>query len=211
MASIPQWRAKGDWFDVCKCNIPCPCEFAQAPTFGECDGILAWRIREGSYGNVKLDGLCVVAIGAFKGNLWAGAKAAMALFLDERADGPQREALQMVFGGQAGGWPGQFAQSIAEVRGIEFAPIEFSVADDLATWRVAVPGRLEGVAEALSGPTTLPGQRVQTINPPGSEVGPNAVATWGVSKVDRTDSAGFRWNRSGQSSKHIPFSWSGPD
>jgi hypothetical protein len=23
---------RGDWFDVCSCNIACPCEFAQPPT-----------------------------------------------------------------------------------------------------------------------------------------------------------------------------------
>jgi hypothetical protein len=28
---ILNWRVMGDWFDVCKCSIPCPCEFAQAP------------------------------------------------------------------------------------------------------------------------------------------------------------------------------------
>ena len=72
-------------------------------------------------------------------------------------------------------------------------------------------GGVEAKAEALTGPTTLPGQRVQTLNPPGSEVGPNAVATWGTSKVDRADAYGFKWNRSGQSSKHIPFALSGPD
>jgi hypothetical protein len=38
---IPKWKVSGDWFDVCKWTIPCPCEFAQAPTFGDCDGILA--------------------------------------------------------------------------------------------------------------------------------------------------------------------------
>jgi hypothetical protein len=211
MTSIPQWHAKGDWFDVCKCNIPCPCEFAQPPTFGDCDGILAWHIRDGRYGGVALDGLNVLALGYFQGNLWAGAKATMAIFIDQRADDKQREALQMVFGGQAGGWPGQFAKSIAEVRGIEFAPIEFSVADNLTTWRAAIPGRVEAVAEALTGPTTLPGQLVQTFNPPGSEVGPNAVATWASAKVDRVDASGFKWNRSGQSSKHIGFSWRGPD
>ena len=211
MTNIPQWSAKGDWFDVCKCNIPCPCEFAQAPTFGDCEGILAWHIREGTYGSVALGGLSVVAIGFFQGNLWAGAKATMGIFIDERGDASQREALQMIFGGQAGGWPGQFAQSIAEVRGIEFAPIEFTVAGNLTTWRASIPGRIEAMSEALTGPTTLPGQLVQTFNPPGSEVGPNAVATWATAKVDRVDSFGFKWNRSGQSSKHIPFSWSGPD
>ena len=43
MTNIPQWSANGDWFDVCKCNIACPCEFAQPPTFDECNGILAWH------------------------------------------------------------------------------------------------------------------------------------------------------------------------
>jgi hypothetical protein len=212
MASVPNWQLDGDWFDVCKCNIPCPCEFAQTPTFGDCDGILAWHVRKGAYGDVVLDGLNVIALGYFEGNLWRGAKATMAVFIDERGSAAQREALQMIFSGQAGGWPGQFAQTIAEVRGIDFAPIDFELADDLAEWRASIPGKVEARAEALTGPTTLPDKRVQTLNPPGSEVGPSpdCVATWGTAKVDRADAFGFAWNRTGQSSKHIPFSWRGP-
>ncbi len=210
MAEIPRWYAKGDWFDVCRCNIPCPCTFAQAPTFEECDGVLAWHVREGRYGNVALDGLNVLALGFFTGNIWAGAKASMGIFLDSRANPEQRDALQSIFGGQAGGWPGKFAQTIAEVRGIEFAPIEFEVAGDLAYWRAAIPNRVEARGEVLIGPTTLPGQRVQTHNPPGCETGPNGVATWGKAVVDKADAFGFKWSRSGQSSKHIPFAWTGP-
>ena len=48
MAEVPRWYARGDWFDVCKCNVPCPCTFAQAPSYGDCEGVLAWHIREGS-------------------------------------------------------------------------------------------------------------------------------------------------------------------
>jgi hypothetical protein len=69
---IPNWRATGDWFDVCKCNIPCPCEFAQAPSYGDCDVVLAYHISKGNYGDSQLDGLSVLAIGYFKGNIWAG-------------------------------------------------------------------------------------------------------------------------------------------
>jgi hypothetical protein len=68
-------------------------------------------------------------------------------------------------------------------------------------------------AEALAGPMTPPGKRVQTINPPGSEVGPGtagAVATWGTATADEVDAMGFKWERKGRSSKHIPFDWSGP-
>jgi hypothetical protein len=213
MAEVPRWRISGDWFDVCKCGIPCPCTFAQAPTYGDCEGILAWHIRDGEFGDVRLDGLNVVALGAFEGNIWEGeTKAVMGIFLDERADESQREALQTIFGGHAGGWPGEFASMIGEVRGIEYAPIEFEIADDLAYWRAEVPGKAEARAEALTGPTAPPGARVQLHNAPGAEVGPGqGVATWGKATADRADAFGFKFEWDGRSSKHFPFDWSGPD
>jgi hypothetical protein len=134
----------------------------------------------------------------------------MGLFLDEQADEGQREALQMLFGGQAGGFPADFAEFIGEVRGVEFVPIGFEVADDLTSWRAEIPGRVMASAEALTGPMTPPGQLVQLHNPPGSEVGPGQVATWGTATADRAEAFGFEWEREGKSSKHIPFDWSGP-
>jgi len=111
-SSVPQWHIVGDWFDVCRCNIPCPCEFAQAPTDNYCEGVLAWHIREGHYSDVRLDGLNLIGVGAFEGNLWVGeGKVTMGLFIDERADERQCEALQMVFSGQVGGFPADFAAS----------------------------------------------------------------------------------------------------
>lgn len=211
MANIPKWRLTGDWFDVCKCNVPCPCEFAQTPTYGDCEGVLAWHVREGHYGNVPLKGLNVLGLGGFKGNIWAGGiKVTMGLFIDERANEYQREALQTIFSGTAGGYPAEFAKLIGEMRGIEFAPIQFKVAKGLAHWRAEIPGRVVAEAEALTGPMTPKGKRVQTLNPPGSEVGPGVVATWGVAKADKVSALGFKWDWAGRSSKHIPFNWKGP-
>ena len=73
---------RGGLVDVCKCNMPCPCEFAQLPTFGDCDGILAWHVRKGTYGDIAVDGLNVIALGRFVGNIWAGAKAIMGIFIE---------------------------------------------------------------------------------------------------------------------------------
>jgi hypothetical protein len=212
MADIPQWRLAGDWFDVCRCRVPCGCTFAQAPDDGQCDGILAWHVREGNYGDVALDDLNVVAVASFEGNIWTGeAKPAMGLFFDERADDRQREAMQMVFGGQAGGWPAGFAQLIDENRGIEYAPIEFEIADDLARWSVEVPGKARGSAEGLAGPTNPEGAPVQLHNAPGAEVGPGQVATWATAKKNEVEAFGFKWSWPDRSSKHFPFEWSGPD
>lgn len=211
MNTVPEWHLEGDWFDICSCNIPCPCEFAQPPTDNTCQGVLAWHVRKGNFGDVKLDGFSLVALGAFEGNLWAGeGKARMGLYIDDRADDRQREALQAIFGGQAGGWPAAFAANIGEMRGLEFVPIKFSVADDLARWHAEIPGRVVARAEALSGPTTPPGKRVQTLNPPGSEVGPGQVATWGRSTEVKTEGFGLDWTGDNRSSKHIPFDWTGP-
>lgn len=211
MANIPPWWMRGDWFDVCSCNIACPCEFAQAPTNNRCEGVLAYHVREGAYGDVRLDGLNVIGVAHFEGNIWAGeAKVSMGLFIDERADQRQRQALQLVFSGQAGGFMANFAKLVGEVRGLEFVPITFEVADDLAYWRAEIPGKVTASAEALSGPTTPPGARVQLHNPPGSEVGPGQVATWGKTTDNRVDAYGFRWDWAGKSSKHIPFDWTGP-
>jgi len=212
VADVAHWHLAGDWFDVCNCTIPCPCTFAQAPSEGDCNGILAWHVREGNFGDVRLDDLNVVAVGSFEGNIWAGeAKPVMGFFIDERADDRQREGLETIFGGQAGGWPGDFASLIAENRGVEYAPIKFEIAEDLAYWAVDVPGAATARAEALTGPTTPPGKRVQVHNPPGAEVGPGQIATWGRATVDSVDTFGFTWDWAGRSSKHFPFDWSGPN
>ncbi|HEX6121730.1 MAG TPA: hypothetical protein VFY89_01155, partial [Ktedonobacterales bacterium] len=74
-----------------------------------------------------------------------------------------------------------------------------------------VPDKVEATVEALSGPTSVPGQRTQTINPPGAEMGPGSVATWGVNKEARGQGLGFSFDLAGRSSKHMAFDWSGPD
>jgi hypothetical protein len=209
--NIPNWKVSGDFFDVCKCNVPCPCTYAQAPSYGDCDGVMAYHVRSGQYGEAPLDGLNVLGLAYFKGNIWAGeTKASIGLFFDEKANPQQREALQMIFSGKAGGFMAEFAKLIENVRGIEYAPIRFEVSDDLSRWSAEILGKVVAKAEALSGPMTPPGKRVQTINAPGSETGPGTTTTWGKAITDEVDAMGFKWDWNGKSSKHIPFDWSGP-
>ena len=210
---IPKWSLSGDWFDVCNCNIPCPCTFAQSPSYGNCEGVMAYHIKKGQYGETSLDGLNVLILDSFKGNIWAGeTKADLALFFDERADEDQRNVLDMIFTGKAGGLMGKFSKLFGKIRGLEYAPIKFEVAGDLSYWSAEIPGKVIARGEALTGPMTPPGKRVQTLNPPGSEVGPGTVATWATAVTDEVNVPEFRyeWKRSGRSSKHIAFNWIGP-
>jgi hypothetical protein len=63
MSDIPDWHIVGDWFDNCSCAVACPCTFAQAPDNGFCESVLFWHVREGHYGDVKLDNLSFVRVG----------------------------------------------------------------------------------------------------------------------------------------------------
>lgn len=213
MADVPQWRVAGDWFDLCRCRVPCGCTFAQPPDDDECQGVLAYHVDEGHYGDVRLDGLNVVGIGGYQGNVWTGQvrNAALGYFIDERADDEQFDAIKAIWGGEAGGWPVALAQLVQEWRGWERAPIEFELADDLGNWRVEVPGSVSGGAATLTGPTNPGGALVQVLNSPGAEVGPGQVATYAKVTENEVEAFGFRWSWPERSSKHFPFDWSGPE
>ena len=50
--------------------------------------------------------------------------------------------MQTIFGGKAGGFIAEFAKLVGEIRGIEFTPIKFEVADDLSYWSAEIPGKI---------------------------------------------------------------------
>ncbi|MEX1140975.1 MAG: DUF1326 domain-containing protein [Thermoleophilaceae bacterium] len=209
-----QWQITGDFVDFCKCAVPCPCSWGRPPSEGDCDGIIAWHVREGRYGDVELDGLNVVGLGQFEGNIWDDGVTMRAGFvLDERADDAQRQALQTIFAGEAGGWPEMFVKtSLGEMLGLEVAPIEVEIADDSESWSVNIAGLAQGRSEVLTGPTSLPGKAVRVQNIPGAEAGPNSgPTTYGIAEDAHADGFGMTFDVSGRSSKHMPFEWSSED
>src|SRR5580658_7256775 len=145
MAEGPNWQITGDWFDNCSCAVACPCTFAQAPDNGVCESVLFWHIRRGHYGHINLDDLSFVRVGRWEGDLWAGkAKGTAGIFIDERADERQAEALPRIFGGQAGGFPALVAALFTEgrqVRGVERARISFEIAPDRSHWGTEIAGK----------------------------------------------------------------------
>ncbi|MFJ9432625.1 DUF1326 domain-containing protein [Streptomyces sp. NPDC101490] len=204
------WHIKGEWFDVCSCSLPCPCTFAQEPTHGSCLFTLVWHIEEGHFEDERLDGLTVVALGEFSGNMWeenTQSSMRVMFYIDAKGTPSQRDALEEIFRGNVGGWPGTFGSLIGEVREVRYAPIVFEAAADLEYWRAGVADAVKVGARALTGPTADPARRVQLINAPGAEVGPGQVATWGVVTADQAEGFDFSRKYRGGSSKHFPFDW----
>jgi len=47
----------------------------------------------------------------------------------------------MIFTGKAGGFMAEFAKLLGEVKGMDYAPIKFDIANDLSYWSAEIPGR----------------------------------------------------------------------
>jgi hypothetical protein len=101
------YRLRGTYLESCNCDAPCPCRRIDGrpggrSTHGICDGALSWSIGEGSAGDIELAGLGVVLASRYsddeEGSPWT-----FALFVDERGDAGQREALGRIFSGALGG------------------------------------------------------------------------------------------------------------
>jgi hypothetical protein len=121
-----EWNIKGDYLESCNCKGACPCLYLGAPTEGDCTALVGWHIVAGQYGDVELDDLNVAVALHSPGPMAEGNWKAV-LYLDQRGNERQQEALGAIFGGQAGGHPALLASLIGEVRGVEQIPIRYEI------------------------------------------------------------------------------------
>ncbi len=120
------WNLSGKYFESCNCETACPCVFLSKPTTGECEVLVARHIENGSFEDVSLDGLNVALAVHSPGHM-AEVKWKAAVYLDDKVDDRQRDALTQIFGGHAGGHPAMLASHVGEIVGLASAPMEFTV------------------------------------------------------------------------------------
>jgi hypothetical protein len=204
--AIPNWRLKGDWFDLCSCNIGCPCVFGANPSTGTCEGVLTWIIREGNYGDVPLGGFNAIIISAWTGGVLERNRH-FGFLIDARADPRQRDALERIFTGQVGGHFAAWRDLTVEQMGVKFVPIHVTFSDE--TWKVEVPGMIDGEGGPYRNLMVPDGKVCKISNAPRPEVGPGDI-TVGQAKTNRFDGFGRKWDWSSLSAKHIPFEHIGP-
>src|SRR3954447_20032956 len=102
MSTKVKWSFEADYLQACNCDYAGPCEFSAPPTLGFCEGLGAWRISRGNYGNVGLDGLAMGFAARWPKAIHEG-NGTVCIFVDEKASPEQREALLQIASGQAGG------------------------------------------------------------------------------------------------------------
>jgi hypothetical protein len=208
MSTLPiRWKIAGDYFENCNCDVVCPCLFSSGPvltgkpTYGFCEVAIAFHIDQGSYGDATLDGLNAVLTARTTGVMAEG-DWSVAVYLDERADERQRDALQNIFTGSAGGPLGGLAPLISNVLGIKSVPITYQKQGKRRA--VEIPNLMHMAVHAAPG--LDPEKEIMAAN--AHPFAPEGVAlavgdpgsTW-------TDYA-MRWDNSGKNGHYAAIRWS---
>jgi hypothetical protein len=206
MTTETAWRMHGDVMEACSCNTTCPCNFGSDPTQVPCEAIVGWRIQEGSYGNTRLDGLNVVFYFLIPGNAFQGGWT-LGIYMDQRANQQQVEALGTIFSGQAGGWPAVLSGLFAHQLAPKQVPINFETVN--GEHRITVPGLLEVGSERV--PNPMP--RQPPLDPKVSDLAvPFYTGTVSVrrSRILKLTDPNLSFEYSGRSSLIGQFDYSGP-
>jgi len=206
MPTATAWRMRGDVMEACNCTTTCPCNFGSDPTQVPCEAILGWRIQEGQYGTIRLDGLHVVLYALIPGNFFLGDVTA-GVYLDQRATPEQAQALGTIFSGEAGGWPAAVSAMIAHPLTPKQVPIQFETVNGEV--RITVPGLLEVGTEQV--PNPMPGQ--PPLDPKISDLAVpfyTGAARVRRSRIVKLTEPQLSFEFSGRSSLIGQFEYSGP-
>lgn len=128
MSNYDSWNVIGTYYEVCNCDAVCPCrrhgeKNGGRSTYGICDFALSWHIIEGQADGVDLSNLSVVLAGSYNDDE-AGSPWRVIIYVDERGNTAQQQALADIFLGRSGGGTSEnFASVIGEVYAIRAAKI----------------------------------------------------------------------------------------
>lgn len=199
---MSNWNIKGTYVEACNCETVCPCIFYSPPTDDSCTVMLGWHIDQGEFDGTTLNGLNSALLVHSPGNMKDG-NWKVALYVDDRANEAQNEALMGIFSGQAGGHIANLAPLIAEVLGARSAAISLETAT-AGSFLFTVEGLGSAEASALEGqnggPVTVAGHPLA--------VSPGETATVGRTNKIELDDHGFTLKLTDKAALSAPFSYS---
>ena len=102
MAVRTKWNFEAEYIQSCNCDWGCPCNFNALPTHGNCEALVAYRIKKGKFGDTKLDG-AIFGLSAWWPKAIHEGNGTAALYLDENTTSDQRKAIEAIFSGKQGG------------------------------------------------------------------------------------------------------------
>ncbi len=153
----PSWKVAGDLEEACSCHAACPCWFKSKPTRMTCDGVQAVFISKGKFGRTVLDGLALAQfVQSPEGKSMFesfGNWNFDYVYIDERANEQQREALKQI--------AGHLFPPAAKTREFRFVPISRSLQANEHQIGVGKYGEFSG--HLVSGGD---GKPPKVVNPP---------------------------------------------
>jgi hypothetical protein len=200
------WRIAGDYFENCSCNVLCPCitsSLQEPADYDRCRVPLVCQIREGSFDDVSLDGLCFIVVADTPAVMGEG-NWRVGVYIDERADERQTDALGTILSGEAGGPLSVLAPLIGEQLGVKKVPIQYE--SDGHRRRVVVPGIMEFEVEGITAPESDEVMEItNTIHPMGANL---AIATSTKGVYDDPD-FNLSFDNTGKNGHYREFAWQG--
>jgi hypothetical protein len=191
-----EWRVRADELANCNCDFGCPCQFNALPTHKFCEAAVGYKIHEGNFGDVRLDGLTAALFAHFPGALHQG-NGTMQLVIDQRADARQREALVKILSGQeteemATFWWVIGAMSPDKLEPL-FLPIDVEIDTETRRGHFSIPGLVETRGEPIKNPVTGAEHRARINLPYGfefrtAEIASGTTKATGAIKLDFNDS-----------------------
>jgi hypothetical protein len=127
----------------------------------------------------------------------------VSLYLDERADQDQQDALTQIFGGQAGGHPARLGEHIGEVLGVRSAPIEYHAEEKRRSIRIGNVAEAE--IEAVMGQNEA---EITVSNHP-LAIAPGYPAVVAKSRELTYQDHGYEWEISERNGFFSPFTYEG--
>ena len=194
------WSLTGTYFETCNCDAACPCVFLSAPTNGECNVLIGWHIDDGHFNDINLNNFSVALAVHSPGHMLE-VKWTAAVYLDDKADEAQKDALLTIFSGQAGGHPSLLAAHIGNILGVKSAAIEYHAQGKRRSMRVGDVAEAE--IEAIEGQG---GAEVTVTNHPLCVV-PGYPAVSARSKRLMFNDHDLNWEISEKSGFYSPFSY----
>ena len=145
-----RWWARGLLFENCSCQLVCPghVHFDQQCTFDRCVGYWAIRFDEGEYDGVSLANVAAVVAYDSPQHMIEG-NWTQVIILDREASPAQRDAVESILTGRAGGPWSVLARFVSKRLDTRVVPIR--IEDQGKTKRVVVDGLLDGSLEAIRG------------------------------------------------------------
>ncbi len=191
-----KWRIAGEEMANCNCSWGCPCQFNALPTHGRCEGVATWQIREGHFGETRLDGTRVAGIASWPGPIHEG-NGIIQMVIDDQTTPEQRNALIKLWSGAAGGAFFEIFAAVSPNRPEPiFAPIFIEMDRERRMATVRVPGLLESKVEPIKNPVTGEEHRARIVLPNGFEFKEAEMANAVTLRVTAGNGLTFRYENS---------------